>query len=342
MPHPGPQTIIASTGRQLAQFAALHGICLAPLAQSVGINPADFGRNDVRISLESFMRLLHLLETVSGDDCIGLRYALHFSQGDTGAFGFALLHAPTLREALRVYRSYQRIAVDHTYFDIAEENGRVLIRWRYSRLMDFPEQYSDFHGGMLVRMLRGFTGPDWAPQRVELLRRRPRSADLHRLHFGPGVFFGAAAMNSVVFSAGELDRASGKDDPRLFELMEDSCRATLAGIDRSKDLRIQVSEQILAMLPLGEATLSRLAANLSMGERSLQRRLTELDTSFEKLVEETRRELSDRLLATDTPLAEISYLCGYSNASAYSRAARGWYGMSPQAKRLDIRAGRLT
>ena len=75
----------------------------------------------------------------------------------------------------------------------------------------------------------------------------------------------------------------------------------------------------------------------AMSERSLQRRLGELGTTFEALVEETRRNLSDRLLATATPLSEISYRCGYSNASAYSRAARGWYGMAPQAKRRHLR-----
>lgn len=335
-----PQTILATTGRRLAEFAALRGIALAPLAQSVGIDPADFGRPELRIGLEPFMRLLHLIEIVSGDDCAGLSYAQHFRQGDTGAFGFALLHAPSLREALRIYRTYLRVAVDHTYFDIAEEKGEVLIRWRYSRLIDYAAQFSDFHAALLVKVLRGFLGADWTPRKVELLRLRPRSLALHRAQFGAAVSFAAAGMNSVGFSAADLDARSGRDDPRLFELMEAACRAALASTDRSKDLRLQVSEQILALLPLGDANLTRVAAEVAMGERSLQRRLGELGTTFEKLVEETRRDLSDRLLASDTPLAEISYLCGYSNASAYSRAARGWYGVAPQAMRQRLKGVR--
>lgn len=338
MPVSSPQTIVAATGRRLEEFARLHHIQLAPLAHSVGIDPADLARSDARIGLEAFMRLLHLLEIISGDDCIGLRYGLHFRQGDTGAFGFALLHAPTLREALRIYRSYQRIAVDHTYFDVAEERSEVVIRWRYSRLIQYPEQFADLHAALLVKVLRFFLGEEWVPPRVELLRSQPRSTALHRAHFGPSVNFGAAAMNAVFLAASELDRASGKDDPRLLEMMEAACQSALAAIDRSKDLRLLVSEQILALLPLGKASLGRVAAGVALGERSLQRRLTDLGTSFEKLVEDTRRDLSDRLLATEAPLSEISYLCGYSNASAYSRAARGWYGMAPQAMRQRLKA----
>lgn len=340
MPHRYPQTVVASAGRRLEEFALLRNISLGPLAESVGIDVADLQRSDRRISLEALMRLFHLLEIVSGDDCLGLRYALHFRQGDSGAFGFAILHAPTLREGLRIYQTYQRIVADNSHFDIAEKQDEVTVSWRYTRLIDYPEQYTDFRAGLLVKILRSFLGPEWTPRRVELLRPRPRNVALHRDHFGSGLSFQTSSLNSLSFAAAALDVPSGKDDPRLFEMMEASCQAALAAIDRSRDLRLHVAEHILELLPWGEANLPRIAAAMAMGERSLQRRLGDLGTSFEKLVEETRRDLSERLLGTTAPLSEISYRCGYSNASAYSRAARGWYGMSPLAMRQRLRRPR--
>lgn len=337
MPHRHPQTVIATAGRRLEEFALQHQISLGPLAESVGIDVADLRRPDTRISLDAFMRLLHLLEIVSGDDCLGLRYAMHFKQGDSGAFGFAILHAPSLREGLRIYQTYQRIVADSQHFEIAEARDEVTISWRYTRLIDYPEQYTDFRAGLLVKVLRGFLGAEWTPRRVELLRPRPRNGALHREHFGSGVTFQTTSLNSLTFAASALDARSGNDDPRLFEMMEATCRTALAAIDRSRDLRLQVVEHILELLPWGEANLTRIAAAMAMGERSLQRRLNEFGTNFETLVEETRRDLSDRLLSTQAPLSEISFRCGYSNASSYSRAARGWYGMSPQAMRQRLR-----
>lgn len=315
----------------------MRGVALEPLARSVGIDIGDLGRHDVRISLAAFMRLLHLLEIVSGDDCIGLRYALHFQRGDSGALGFALLHAPTLREALRIYRTYQPIVAEHSFFDVTEEGADVMIRWRYSRLIEYPEQFIDLHAGVLLKVLRGFLGQGWMPRKVELQRKKPRSTMLHRSHFGPGVSFDAEASSCISLPAAALDTSPGTGDPRLFDMMEAICRANLAALDRGRDPRLQVTEHLLALLPQGEAKLGRVAKAMAIGERSLQRRLVDLGTSFERIVEETRRELSDRLLATDMPLSEISYLCGYSSASAYSRAARAWYGMAPQAKRQRLR-----
>jgi len=240
----------------------------------------------------------------------------------------SLLHAPTLREALRIYRQYLPVAADLGQFEIIEDAAEVTIRWRYSRMLDDPAQYADFHAGLLSRMLRRYLGDGFVPRRAELQRRRPRDTRLHRAIFGSTVAFEAVDANLLQIASSGLDRASGTDDPRLFELMEAACAATLSAMDHSRDLSLQVTERIILLLPQGEANLAAVARGLAMGERSLQRRLGELGTSFEKLVEQARRELSDRLLAGTTPLSEISYLCGYSNASAYSRAARGWYGMA--------------
>jgi len=328
--------MLAAIGRRLEDFAAGQGIDLAPLAHSVGIDPASLLQPDVRVSLQAFMRLMHLLEIVSGDDCIGLRYAVHFQRGDSGPFGFAILHAPTLRESLRIYRTYQRIVADQTFFDLDEEADEVTVRWRYSRLLDYPAQYTDFHAALMLKMLRSFLGPDWYPKRASFLRQRPKFPGLHQAYFGPALSFNAA-MNEVAFPASALDRTAAAADPRLFEMMERACADALAAIEKAKDLRLQVREHILSVLPMGQANLPKISATMGLGERSLQRRLAELGTSFEALVEETRRDVSDRLLPGATPLAEISYLCGYSNASAYSRAARGWYGMSPQAMRQRLR-----
>lgn len=332
-----PQQVIATAGRRLEEFARQRRIELAPLAQSVGIDVADLNHADRRVSLESIMRLLHLLEIISGDDCIGLRYAQFYRQGDSGAFGFAVMHAPTLREAVRIYRTYQRVIAENAYFDIIEGLAEVVIRWRYSRLMEYPDQYTDFRAGLLVKILRSFLGPEWVPMRVLLMRPKPRNLTLHREQFGAALSFQTGSLNEIAFPASDLDAPSGHDDPRLFEMMEATLQTSLAAIDRSRDLRLQVTEKILALLPSGEASLAQVASSMAMGERSLQRRLSSLGTNFERLVEDTRRDLSDRLLTTDRPLAEISYLCGYSSASAYSRAARGWYGMSPQGVRRRLK-----
>jgi AraC-like DNA-binding protein len=325
-------TITATAASAIEDFARKAGVELAPLAASVGLDVGVFQDPAARIALDGYCRLLHILETITGDDCIGLRYSECFRQGNSGPFGFAILNAPTLREAMGIYRTYQRLIADYSFFDVDMGLRETTISWRYASLVAFPHQFVDFRAAMACKMLRSFTGQGWHPSSVALVRAAPRSASLHRRVLAPRVGF-EAPMNCITFPSQALQAVSVSADSRLYEMMLAACETQLAQLEREKDVRVKVKEHILAVLPSGDVGLARIAPLMAVSARSLQRRLAEAGTSFERLLEDTRRELSDQLLGGDTPIAEIGYLCGYSNASAYSRAAKGWYGMPPAAMR---------
>jgi AraC-like DNA-binding protein len=71
-----------------------------------------------------------------------------------------------------------------------------------------------------------------------------------------------------------------------------------------------------------------------MGERTLQRRLKELNTSFSRLLEDTRRELALAYLSERRmSLLEISYVLGFADPSSFSRAFKRWTGTAPRKSR---------
>ena len=64
--------------------------------------------------------------------------------------------------------------------------------------------------------------------------------------------------------------------------------------------------------PGGSASVDDMARQLNLSKRSLQRRLSEEGTSFQKFLDETRFEMSDRYLKeTELSVPEISYLLGF-------------------------------
>jgi AraC-like DNA-binding protein len=73
---------------------------------------------------------------------------------------------------------------------------------------------------------------------------------------------------------------------------------------------------------------------LGLSPRTLQRRLRDADTSFAALVTQTRQILARRmLLDTDHSLPEIGFLLGFSEPSAFHRAFRHWFDVTPAAFR---------
>ena len=96
---------------------------------------------------------------------------------------------------------------------------------------------------------------------------------------------------------------------------------------------------VAADLPGREPGVDAVARRLGTSARTLQRRLEVEGTSFARLVDEVRRERAEAFLrANDVSVAEVSWLVGFSEQSAFTRAFRRWTGSSP----TEFRRGAAT
>jgi AraC-like DNA-binding protein len=58
--------------------------------------------------------------------------------------------------------------------------------------------------------------------------------------------------------------------------------------------------------------------------------LAEEGTSFQRLVDETRRELAENyLVRRDLSLAAVAYMLGFKDQGSFFRAAQRWLSMTP-------------
>ena len=94
---------------------------------------------------------------------------------------------------------------------------------------------------------------------------------------------------------------------------------------------------IIRHLPDGEPQRPRIATILGMSERTLHRRLAAEGTSFQHLLDDTRRELAQHYLGQrNLSLADIAYLLGFTDQSSFFRASRRWFGTSPRDYRIRL------
>ena len=78
------------------------------------------------------------------------------------------------------------------------------------------------------------------------------------------------------------------------------------------------------------------ARRLGMSVRSLHRKLSEDGLSFQSLTEETRKDLAVSLLKQEQySIAEIAFLTGFSEQSAFTRAFKRWLGETPATFRKN-------
>lgn len=95
-----------------------------------------------------------------------------------------------------------------------------------------------------------------------------------------------------------------------------------------------LSERIVNYLTanayLGIASLEEIAANFNTSARTLQRKLQEEGVSFQQLADSVRKTIALQYLsAGNHPLKEVSYILGYNELSAFTRAFKRWTGTTP-------------
>ena len=101
--------------------------------------------------------------------------------------------------------------------------------------------------------------------------------------------------------------------------------------DPSDELLFSLKQSIAQYLPEGDVTIDKLASKLNVSRRTLQRRLSERNTSFLNVLQEVRSQVALRYLADDRlAITEIAFLLGYADQGSFSSAFKGWHGISPR------------
>jgi AraC-like DNA-binding protein len=116
----------------------------------------------------------------------------------------------------------------------------------------------------------------------------------------------------------------------------------LAELDKNNIVQ-RVKGAIIDMLPSGGVCDEKVAQQLNMSTRSLQRKLQDVSTTFSKLLDEVRQEIAEHYIHDPTvSLTEIAFILGYSEYSSFWRAYKRWTQTSPSAIRKleqDIEEG---
>jgi AraC-like DNA-binding protein len=143
------------------------------------------------------------------------------------------------------------------------------------------------------------------------------------VHFG-------ADENSLAFSYAVLEQRAALANAEMFRYFDEHAEAELASLGRPEAFTDRVRCAVLDTLRAGVSSGASVARLLGMSERTLRRRLEESGCTFRDVLDQTRMTAADRLLSDPgRTITEVAYALGFSEPSAFSRAYRRHYGISP-------------
>ena len=284
---------------------------------------------DARFPQDSMTRLWQLAETLSGNPAIGLNMGKVVRPASFHVVGYALMSSRTLIEGFQRLVRYQRIIAESADLSIRQmEEGYGLILTVHGDHLPPTRQSAEASLACALAMCNWLTGRALHPVKVLFQGAEPNDMEPYRQAFPAPLVFGAS-YDALIFQRGDMEAPLPTANEAMAELHDRFAGEYLARFSESR-VTHKVRQVLCRLLPQGEPKREVVAQKLLLSQRTLQRRLEEEGTSFQKLLDDTRRELAEQYLARPTmTLLEIAYLLGFADPSNFFRAFRRWFDTTP-------------
>jgi AraC-like DNA-binding protein len=321
----------------LRAFKAL-GLDRAALAHAAGLEGVDLRAPAATVAPEAVLRLWTEARRRIPRVELAIEAGLAVPLGAYGVVDYMAGSAPTIEAGLLALRDHLGAIAAWLALDLVPSDTGAWLRVLTTELEGEPAAAFDLQEFTLAVTLRRFRAvcPDFHVDAVTLTRPVPPHATRHRELLGAPVTFDHAT------TAAHLSRAALAATMRTTDSALSRALAGVAerlGMREPPSIEVEIRGQLPALLAEGRLDASSLARSLGMSERTLNRRLAEAGTTYQRVVDAFRAERAERmLLEARASSAQIAAALGFTDQTAFIRAFRRWKGATPGAWLAQRRA----
>ncbi|MHA6493853.1 AraC family transcriptional regulator [Pseudomonas borbori] len=320
----------------IAQALEMGGVDCRSIFAELGLDYLALEDPDARFPQDGMTRLWQRAVELSGNPAIGLNMAKVVRPASFHVVGYALMSSRTLKEGFARLVRYQRIIGEGADLSFrATPSGYELVLAIHGDRLPPARQSIEASLAYALAFCRWMTGKPIRPQQI--LFQGPPPADLEPFQqvFQAPLKFNAAYY-ALVFDRAEMEMSLPTANESLAQLHDRFAGEYLARFSESR-VTHQARQVMCRLLPQGEPKRETVAQALHLSQRTLQRRLQDEGTSFQHLLDDTRRELAEQYLAQPKlTLLEVAYLLGFADPSNFFRAFRRWFSITPSEYRARL------
>lgn len=307
------------------------GVQVPAVLRAAGLPRDFFDQSRILVNTQELFALWRAIGDVSKDPAIGLKLGSESKIERFHPIGIAALSAETFGAGIDYMAKYKKLSAPEEILQ-KKCDGEWTIRFHWTMAVEIePPVLIENCFAWLLSIARNGTGARISPLRIELVQTRAHVKQLER-YFGCPVICGVG-QNAMVFRAADAERAFVTRNAELLEMLAPQFEQELKQryADEENTLIELVRGAIQQRLTGRRPCIEEIAGDLHMSPRTLQRRLQDSGWSFQRVLDDARRQLARYYLSNSVlELGEAAYLLGYEDASSFARAFRAWEGIPPR------------
>ena len=136
-------------------------------------------------------------------------------------------------------------------------------------------------------------------------------------------------VNAITFSKSDLNEPFISYNKSMWSYFEPELNRRLSELDADDSFSTRVRSILTELLPGGTSSIEEVAEKLGISKRTLQRKLSEEGTTFQKELNSTRKAMALYYVKhTNISTNDIAYLLSYAEINSFLKAFRIWTGKS--------------
>jgi AraC-like DNA-binding protein len=314
-----------------------YGLDAEAILAKCGIDRPLLNDPDHRVPIDQIGQLLQLVITETKDPAFGLKVGTFVGPTTFHALSMSMWLSSSLKDAFDRAILYGQLLSDAGRSGLEEKDDEYCY-WtelisdgrEFAEVIEFAAM--DALYAAMISFCRAVYGEDFTPVRVSLMRDEPKDVSPYLDFFRCPVDFGQSKI-SLHFDKASLEKPLSSGHPELLKHSDHVIVESMNRFDK-QDVVNRLRGKLLERLPSGKPTLRDIAFSLNTSLRSLQRKLSEQDLTYEQVLEDVRRDLAQKYIAQPhLSIGEISYLLGFGSQTNFSRAFKSWMGVTPREYR---------
>ncbi len=288
--------------------------------------PEDlFARQTPSLTAEEYFRFMGAIDALSPDEQTPIRLAA--SEG-IEAFSPPIFAAYCSRNALVCIKrlAQYKPLIGALLYQVEETETEVSVEILSANPeLELPEILVGIEFVFLVGLIRKATKENITP--LSMTAKQPMKNLAYADFIGEPITVGD--KNRLVFSKEDALVPFISRNESMWEFFEPELKRRLSMMETDDSYAARVRSALMELLPSGECTIDDVARKLGYSKRSLQRKLQEEETNFQKQLNHTRELLAKTYLAnTDMSAEDIAFLLGYQEIGSFIRAFTVWTGQT--------------
>ena len=309
-----------------------QGFTHEEIEQGTGIQRKKMDDPYVRISMDQFLTLWEVAIRWTKNPALPLTLR---EKGDSKLMHLVAhigMTSSDLKEAIEKWSRYARLVCDADRIELREEKDCSLLVYENTspdhRNIWIPEH----HLALAFRYGEVFTGVIQPPLEVHFQHPPTQYLDDYQRVFRCPVLFNQDE-NALVLLKGTLSIPIRTTNRYLGTILSQHAESLLEHLGPTEKVTDRVMNLISRHISSGRVDVGFMAQQMNMHSKTLYRQLKQEGTSFQNILENTRKKLAVRYLKQGLSATEITFLLGFSEPSAFQRAFKRWFGKSPGSYR---------